>query len=575
MDISFKATEKETIDAEEGAEVHEVPARSLSEPLGCLCMGKQMHWLVGLIETGKSAEAVFDLLWPSLDKGERRLSVRRGVDRRALYFLIYKADQAKVEFATLPGEVCPAAVYELLNPGRGQAGTRAILQFARAWFAGFQQITSNFNVAEDAPAPPPVDVKELWDELRTRPQQDLHFDFWRARLQSPRAKALLAGKGEISAMRRAEEKRALQRQLTSGIVYHVGTTGSKLVYPRDFPGLPRKKGKTWDPITRKDVKLPLADYINTRMLFEKVLALWGGGGLQKTPTAAALANHLAENYGVGHYCQASSPDALKPAQEYFGKCVPVILEELSAADVSQHGRKMSANYLKQLFEIRDGGQCRVRNTCVCFHPLQPKIVCINDTPEDWLRAVVGHTDANNEPPKKRLFFVHIDELVIAPAAVAAHEDGLDAIVAQGKRRRLELQDVTASESDLTPTTAGSAYVEDTMGTSGEEDGDDDDDAAFASSPDTSQLPAAASGPLGPDGKPLFARLAEFVAVLGWMRHNRPRSLPLASASSSQQGAEAWSPRTSSRGCSAFWAMAPRSRTVAASFMSWRPRSQQG
>ena len=142
-------------------------------------------------------------------------------------------------------------MYELLKPGRGQAGARAILQFARAGFADFQQITSNFNVAEDAPAPPPVDVKELRDELRGRPQQDLHFDFWRARLQSPaqraqdpRAKALLAGKGEISAMRRAEEKRALKRQLTSGIVYHVGTTGRKLVYPRDFPGLPRKKGKT-------------------------------------------------------------------------------------------------------------------------------------------------------------------------------------------------------------------------------------------------------------------------------------------------------------------------------------------
>ena len=48
------------------------------------------------------------------------------------------------------------------------------------------------------------------------------------------AKALLAGKSEINAMRRAEEKRALKRQLTSGIVYHVGTTGSKLVYRAIF-----------------------------------------------------------------------------------------------------------------------------------------------------------------------------------------------------------------------------------------------------------------------------------------------------------------------------------------------------
>ena len=102
METSFEATEKKTIDAEEGAEVRDVPARSLSEPLECLYMGKQMRWLVGLISTEKTTEAVFDLLWPALDKGERRLSVRRPVNRHALHFLIYKADQAKLEFATLP-----------------------------------------------------------------------------------------------------------------------------------------------------------------------------------------------------------------------------------------------------------------------------------------------------------------------------------------------------------------------------------------------------------------------------------------------------------------------------------------
>ena len=110
METSLKATDKATIDAEEGTEVHEVPARSLSEPLECLCMGKQMRWLVGLIETDKSTEAVFDLLWPALDKGERRLSVRRAVIRHALHFLIYKAYQAKLEFSTLSEEIRPAAV---------------------------------------------------------------------------------------------------------------------------------------------------------------------------------------------------------------------------------------------------------------------------------------------------------------------------------------------------------------------------------------------------------------------------------------------------------------------------------
>ena len=124
-EYSLEATEKETIDTEEGEQVHDVYERSLSDPLEDLRMGKQMRWLVGFIETDKSTEEVFDLFWPWLDKGERRLSVRRGVDRHALHFLIYKADQAKLVLSSLPEEVRPATVHEVLKPGRGQAGTRA------------------------------------------------------------------------------------------------------------------------------------------------------------------------------------------------------------------------------------------------------------------------------------------------------------------------------------------------------------------------------------------------------------------------------------------------------------------
>ena len=80
---------------------------------------------------------------------------------------------------------------------------------------------------------------------------------------------------------------------------------------------------------------------------------------------------------------------------------------------------MSANYLKHLLDVRNGGQCRVRHTFVCFHPLQPKILCINDSPQEWLRAVDGKTGADEEPLRKRLFFLKVDELVLAEDAVAA------------------------------------------------------------------------------------------------------------------------------------------------------------
>ena len=85
--------------------------------------------------------------------------------------------------------------------------------------------------------------------------------------------------------------------------------------------------------------------METRLLFERVLVLWGDAGMQKTPTAEAIANHLAENYSTNRYIKASSPDALRAAQQDFGACVPVLLEDWAADDVSQHGRKLACHPL--------------------------------------------------------------------------------------------------------------------------------------------------------------------------------------------------------------------------------------
>ena len=110
---------------------------------------------------------------------------------------------------------------------------------------------------------------------------------------------------------------------------------------------------------------------------------------------------------------------------------------MSAGDASQHGKKLSANYLKHLFDIKNGGQCRVQNTMLHFKPLQPKIFCINDEPEKWLKAIDGIRDSDELPLEKRLLFVHVDELAIGREAVAKHEADLEAIVSGGKRRKWE------------------------------------------------------------------------------------------------------------------------------------------
>ena len=127
--------------------------------------------------------------------------------------------------------------------------------------------------------------------------------------------------------------------------------------------LAAKKGRTYDPRSQKTTSPSCDDYVYTKMHLEKVLVLWGPGGNGKTPSAEAVANCLAIGYGCDKYIKASSPESLKYAQGAFGKGVVVILEELSAGDVSQHGRKLSANYMKHLLDVTNGVKCASGTLC--------------------------------------------------------------------------------------------------------------------------------------------------------------------------------------------------------------------
>jgi hypothetical protein len=226
------------------------------------------------------------------------------------------------------------------------------------------------------------------------------------------------------------------------------------------PGLVKKIGRTFCEKTRADIEVPFEDYMETRLHFEKVLVLWGDAGLAKSPAAKCIANYLAVSYET-KYLVASSPEALRPALEEFHRCVPVIFEELTVNDVSQHGRKLGTSFLKHLLNVRDGGQCRIRFQNLNFPPLMPRILCINDTPDVWLKAVEGIDESHEVPLKKRLLFVKVDEFALDGGAVEEHERDLDEIVASGKRRRLEQH----YGEDVVSTTAsgGSSPVSSTSG----------------------------------------------------------------------------------------------------------------
>ena len=108
-----------------------------------LVMAKRTRWTVCTVNRGglDSTAAVFDAIWGGLGAtGNRRLSARRAAGE--YWALVYKGDQAIVDLSRLSQAASPTAAYEIPKSGAGQAGSRAIVDFARAWFEA-EETTSN------------------------------------------------------------------------------------------------------------------------------------------------------------------------------------------------------------------------------------------------------------------------------------------------------------------------------------------------------------------------------------------------------------------------------------------------
>ena len=448
----FIACDKETLHDDPGEETMHPSFQARNT----MVIGKCLRWSAWPLNSAATTGEAFDHMWTWLGtQGKRHLSIRRGSDN-SLWALLFKGDQAELDLATAPEEVRLAARYEITKPGSGQAATRAIANFIRGkWFCG-AETTSNFQVSHEAP----VDFGSVFESVKDMEAEEYLQHKAHTKLNSdrePKDKALLRCSSEVQGLRRLERKRESKRKLQDGIVFRVGEPGcTKLIYPNDVPSLAGKLGRTYNPLTKHNETATVSDYVESKLHLEKTLVLWGAGGNQKTLSAEAIAKDFAIRYNT-QYIKGNGPEALKKVQDEFDRLVTVIFEEFSADDVAQHGKRLSVNYFKHLLDVPNGGQVRVHNVMLHFTPLQPRIICINDTPKDWLRAIEGVKDTDNLPLKKRILFVHVDELVISPAAVAAYEADLDQIVNAGKRRRLEYNGKRGIEHkvDETPSTTAS------------------------------------------------------------------------------------------------------------------------
>ena len=124
---------------------------------------------------------------------------------------------------------------------------------------------------------------------------------------------------------------------------------------------------------------------------------------------------------------------------------------------------MSATYLKNLLNVPDGGTCRVRNKNIRFCRWQPRILCINDKPEDWLRRIGDMKDTDSAALRRRVFFVHADEALLAPEAIAAHDAELGAVMRKLTQRRQECNEergLPGEPEEGSTTASGGASPED-------------------------------------------------------------------------------------------------------------------
>ena len=127
-------------------------------------MAKRTLWAVYRIESALSTDATFDALWGIIGvSGQRYLSVTQR-RHRAVWALIFKADQAVLTLRELPNSLRVEAAYEIAKPGAGQAASRAISNFAKSWFAGAAKHTSNFKLEEIDEAT--EDVNDAYEKIR-------------------------------------------------------------------------------------------------------------------------------------------------------------------------------------------------------------------------------------------------------------------------------------------------------------------------------------------------------------------------------------------------------------------------
>jgi hypothetical protein len=211
-----------------------------------------------------------------------------------------------------------------------------------------------------------------------------------------------------------------------------------LVWPDEYQNLHKLRGTLMDAKTGIDREVSFTSYMTTGLHLQVTVLLYGPAGVGKTPLCESAAARMAASYQDTneYYIITSTPDSLRRVSEegLMVSGVPIILDELDAADSKQHRSRLSANFVKQLTGVRTGGVVGARYQDFAFPPGCPRLVSSNaETMQEWLDGVTD-SPVHQAAIKKRVLFVHVPEQIVPDAADASMRFGVEAQAAAGAMR---------------------------------------------------------------------------------------------------------------------------------------------